>query len=147
MTVSRHASDRGGSAAQAASMGLARLAGLLMVVLSTVQVITGVTALLTGQMPGATSRHLLALSATTWGWVHLLLGVVVGMAGLAVIIGQLWGRLIGILLVAVTMVACFASLSHHPAWSVVGIALGVVTLWALCVFDEAAAAASPTMLD
>jgi hypothetical protein len=41
----------------------------------------------------------------------------------------------------------FLSLSHHPVGLVLALALGVTVIWALCVFDEAASAASPTMLD
>jgi len=50
------------------------------------------------QFPGAAPRHLLPISAVAWGWIHLGLGVVVGLAGMTVIVGGLWGRLVGILL-------------------------------------------------
>jgi len=79
--------------------------------------------------------------------VHLLVGVLVAFAGMAVITGQLWGRLIGILLVLVSLVVSFLSMSHHPGLSIIGIVLSVVVMWALCVFDKEASAASPTMLD
>lgn len=147
MATSERGSDPGGSVAQRRSTGLARFAGLVMVLLGIVQITAGTTALLGGQVPEAAPRHLLSVSAATWGWIHLVLGAVVGLAGMAVITGQLWGRLIGILLVGLSMVASFASLSQHPAWSVLVIALGVGIIWALCMFDEAASAASPTMLD
>jgi hypothetical protein len=147
MTTSKHAGFEEGSAARRRSTGLARFAGLTMVVLGIVQMIAGAAGILTGEVPQAAPRHLLSISAATWGWVHLLLGVVVGLAAMAVITGALWGRLVGILLVAVSIVACFASLSHHPAWSILGMAFGLTIVWALCVFDETASQASPTMLD
>jgi hypothetical protein len=119
----------------------------MMVVLGIVEMIAGSTAFLAGEVPAAARLNLLSVSASAWGWIHLLLGIVVGLGGMAVIIGELWGRLIGILLVALSIVAWFASLAQHLAWSVVGMALGVLIIWALSVFDEAAAGASPTMLD
>jgi len=126
---------------------LARFAGLVMVVLGILQMIAGAAALFGGEVPDAAPRHLMSLGAPAWGWIHLLLGVVVGLAGMSVIVGLLWGRLVGIGLAALSIVALFASLSHHPAWSVVGIALGLTVIWALCVFDATASTASPTMLD
>src|SRR3712207_2283789 len=145
MTTTDQAGDR--PAEVPGSTSVARFAGLVMVVLGIVQSAAGVAALLGGGVPDAAPRHLMSLGAAAWGWVHLLLGVFVGLAGMFVIVGVLWGRLVGIGLTALSVVALFASVSHHPAWSVVGMALGLLVIWALCVFDEAASAASPTMLD
>ena len=129
------------------STEIARFAGLMMAFLGILQIIAGTAALFQDVVPGSARTHVLSIDAATWGWIHIVLGAVVGMAGLAAITGLLWGRVTGIVLAAISVVACFLSLSHHPVWSILGIAFGVVVIWALCVFDEAASAASPTMLD
>ncbi|HLU55972.1 MAG TPA: hypothetical protein VKZ81_10970 [Pseudonocardia sp.] len=136
-----------GRAAPALATGLARFAGLAMALLGVVQLIAATTTLFTGQAPDATGRNVFSLSAATWGWVHLGLGALVGLAGMFVIAGVRWGRVAGIVLAAASVVACFLSVSHHPGWSVIGIAIGILVIWALCVFDESASAAAPTMLD
>jgi FtsH-binding integral membrane protein len=128
------------------STGIARFAGMTMAILGILQIVAATMALLEGAVPAA-RQGAFSSNATTWGWIHLGLGAVVGLAGMAAIVGELWGRIVGIALAALTIAACFLSLSHHPALSILGIALGVVVIWALCVFDEAASAASPTMLD
>jgi hypothetical protein len=127
--------------------GLARFAGLTMIVLGVLHIVTGTGALLGREVTAQGIHHVFSIDAVAWGWVHLLAGVLVAFAGVAVITGQLWGRLIGILLVLVSLVVSFLSLSHHPGLSIIGIVLSAVVMWALCVFDKEAAAASPTMLD
>jgi hypothetical protein len=133
--------------AQGWSTGIARFAGLMMALLGILQIVAGTAALFGGEVPGSARLHVFSISASTWGWIHIVLGAVVGLAGMAAITGELWGRVVGIALTALTIAACFLSLPHHPALSILGIAFGVVVIWALCVFDEAASAASPTMLD
>jgi hypothetical protein len=129
------------------STGLARFAGLTMIVLGVLHIVTGTGALLRPEITAQGPHHVFSIDTAAWGWVHLLAGVLVAFAGMAVITGQLWGRLIGILLALVSLVVSFLSLSHHPGLSIIGIVLSVVVMWALCVFDKEASAASPTMLD
>jgi hypothetical protein len=115
--------------------------------LGVLHIVAGTGALFqsTATVPGLV--HVFSIDTVTWGWIHIVGGALVGLAGMAVITGTLWGRLIGIVLTAVAMGVSFLSLSHHPALSILGIMLGVAVVWALCVFDEEASAASPTMLD
>ncbi|GAA0921272.1 DUF7144 family membrane protein [Pseudonocardia zijingensis] len=138
--------EAGPTGAASPATGVARFAGLLMILLAVLQIIAGTQALFGGAVPGS-SPNAFALSPATWGWVHLCLGALIGFAGMFVIVGVLWGRIVGIVLAAAVLVASFLSVAQHPAWSIVGIALGVLVVWALCVFDETAAAAAPTMLD
>jgi hypothetical protein len=118
-----------------------------MALLGVMYIVTGTGALFqdTATVPGVV--HVFSIDAVTWGWIHIVAGALVGLAGMAVVTGTLWGRVIGIALTAVAIVVSFLSLSHHPALSILGIMLGFAVVWALCVFDEEASAASPTMLD
>jgi hypothetical protein len=127
--------------------GLARFAGLAMALLGVLYIVAGTGALFqsTDTVPGLV--HVFSIDSVTWGWIHLVGGALVGVAGMAVITGALWGRVIGIMLTAIAIGVSFLSLSHHPVLSLVGIMLGIGVVWALCVFDEEASAASPTMLD
>jgi hypothetical protein len=141
------ATDRAPHIAASWATGLARFAGLAMAMLGVLHIVAGTGALFqsTATVPGLV--HVFSIDAVTWGWIHIVGGALVGLAGMAVITGMLWGRLIGIVLTAVAMGVSFLSLSHHPALSILGIMLGFAVVWALCVFDEEASAASPTMLD
>jgi hypothetical protein len=141
------ATDQAPHTATSWTTGLARFAGLAMALLGVLYIVTGTEALFqsTEAVPGVV--HVFSIDAVTWGWIHIVGGALVGLAGMAVIMGTLWGRVIGIALTAVAIGVSFLSLSHHPALSILGITLGFAVVWALCVFDEEASAASPTMLD
>ena len=60
----------------------------------------------------------------------------VGLAGVAVIRGQAWGRFIGIALVGLSLIANFMFLPHYPLWAIVTIALDAAIIWALAVYRE-----------
>jgi hypothetical protein len=141
------ATDRAPHSAASWATGLARFAGLAMALLGVLYIVAGTRALFqdTATVPGLV--HVFSIDAVTWGWIHIVAGALVGLAGMAVVTGTLWGRVIGIALTAVAIGVSFLSLSHHPALSILGIMLGLAVIWALCVFDEEASAASPTMLD
>jgi hypothetical protein len=105
-----------------------------------VSAMEGVVALARNEIFVATPRYLFAFDLTTWGWIQIILGVVVLAAGVGVITGQLWGRLVGITIAGLSMLANFAFIPYYPVWSLLIIALNVFVIWALCVYNRDTAA-------
>jgi hypothetical protein len=70
---------------------------------------------------------------TTWGWVHLILGIVVAGAGAALFVGQMWARIVGILVALLSSVINIAFLASYPVWSTIMIAVDILVIWALSV--------------
>jgi hypothetical protein len=70
---------------------------------------------------------------TSWGWIHLIGGVVVALAGFFVFSGALWARSIGIVLAGLSAIANFLFIPYYPFWSLLMIALDVFVIWALAV--------------
>jgi hypothetical protein len=60
-----------------------------------------------------------------------LVGLLVLLAGIAVLAGQTWGRVIGIVLAAISAIANFAFIPYYPFWTLTIIALDVFIIWAL----------------
>ena len=116
--------------------GLAVFAGALMIVSGIAAVFEGIAAVFNDKVFASTPQYLFAFDLTAWGWIHLFLGVLVGLAGVAVIRGQAWGRFIGIALVGLSLIANFMFLPHYPLWAMVTIALDVAIIWALAVYRE-----------
>lgn len=114
--------------------GLTVFASVLMIVDGVFGVLTGVAALLNDKIYVSTPGYLYAYDLTTWGWIHLLLGVLIGLAGLAVLRGQAWGRFTGMAMAALSLVANFLFIPHYPFWSILIIALDVAIIWALAVY-------------
>ena len=115
-------------------VGWIAFAGLIMVMLGTFHVLQGLVALFNDKYY-AVSRHGLVVTAdyTSWGWVHLVGGVVVIIAGVCVLAGQIWARAVGTLLALVSAVLNIAFLGAAPLWSLTMIALDVVIILALTV--------------
>ena len=105
-----------------------------MVVLGAFHVMQGLVALLGGeQLLSGRTEPLLDLDRTAWGWVHLLAGGVVIVAGLCVFAGQRWARGVGVLIAVVSALANFGFLGADPVRSLLMIALDVVVVLALTV--------------
>jgi hypothetical protein len=139
--------DHDASGGRAWATGIARFAGVVMILLGIVYMVVGTDVLLRGDVAGGAVQHAFSISAGVWGWIQITVGALVGLAGTGVVAGQLWGRVVGIALVCLSLGVAFLSMSHHPAGLVLALALGVAVIWALCTFDEEASAASPTLLD
>lgn len=75
----------------------------------------------------------ISVDYTAWGWSHLVLGVVVAATGVAVLYGQTWARVTGVLIAMASALVNLAFLAAYPLWSVMMIALDVLVIWALTV--------------
>jgi hypothetical protein len=70
---------------------------------------------------------------TTWGWIHLIGGALVVLAGLSVLKGHMYGRIVGTFVAAISALVNFAWLPYQPWWSILMIALSVAVMWALTI--------------
>ncbi len=66
-------------------------AGLALALSGTLSVLLGVTGIAHDTIFSA-PRHAYRFDLTTWGWIHLVIGVVLVAAGLGVLAGESWGR-------------------------------------------------------
>ena len=62
-------------------------------------------------------------------------------AGFAVLSGQTWGRVVGIILAVLSALANFAFIPYYPFWSLAIIALDVFIVWALAMHGDERATA------
>lgn len=70
---------------------------------------------------------------TAWGWVHIVLGALVLAAGIGVIAGQTWARVVGVGVALVSAIVNVGFLAAYPIWSTMMIAFDVLVIWALTV--------------
>ncbi len=120
-------------------VGWVYFAGLLMMISGVFQGIAGLTALLRDDFYVVTERSLLAFNVTTWGWVHMLMGVVLLAAGSAVINGRTWGRVVAIILATLSAMANFLFISAYPVWSIMVVVIDILIIYALVVHGDEAA--------
>lgn len=70
---------------------------------------------------------------TAWGWVHLVAGVVVVLAGFALMVGRTWARVVGVVLAVASAILNIGFLAAYPIWSAIIIALDVLIIYAITV--------------
>jgi len=75
-------------------------------------------------------------NVTTWGWVHLVLGVLAAATGVALMQGATWARAVAVGFVMLNMLTQLLFLPAYPFWSLLIIVLDVVVLWALIVHGD-----------
>ncbi len=114
--------------------GLAIFAGALMLTAGVFQFLQGLVALADDKFYVATANYVFEFDVTTWGWIHVVFGAILVIAGSAVLRGRTWARALGVVLAALSAIANFLWIPYYPLWSMVIIALDVAVIWALCVY-------------
>jgi hypothetical protein len=123
------------------AVGFTAFAGSIMVLIGFFQAFTGVAAIFENEFFVVGANYAYELDVTAWGWIHLIVGIVVAFAGVAVFSGAPWARAVGILLALVSAISNFFFIPYYPVWAVLIIALDVAVIWALATYGRAEAAA------
>ncbi|MFI1937488.1 hypothetical protein ACH44C_09845 [Streptomyces purpureus] len=106
-------------------------AGVLMTVVGILDVIQGIAAIAKDDVYTRIGDYVFAFNLTAWGVIHLVLGIVIAVAGWGILTGKEWGRALGIALAALHIVEQFLWLPYHPVWAIFAMALSVFVIWAL----------------
>ena len=122
------------------AVGFILFAGILMVMAGFFQALAGLVAIFENEFYVATRNYLFQFDATTWGWIHLLVGLIVAFAGFAVMAGRTWGRVVGITLAVLSAVANFLFIPYYPFWALTVITLDIFVIWALAAHGRDVAA-------
>jgi hypothetical protein len=111
-------------------------AAVFMVVGGAFHVIQGLAALINEDFFVAVNGYAYDVDITAWGWLHVIVGGIVALTGLALLSGALWARLFAIFIVVVSGIVNFIFIPYQPLWSIVLLAADGVVLWALLMFPE-----------
>ncbi|WP_406098894.1 hypothetical protein [Streptomyces sp. NBC_01013] len=112
--------------------GWTAFAAVLMIFAGAMAIFQGIAAIAKDDVFIATRNYVFQFNLTGWGWIHLILGIVIVLAGCALFTGAFWARAAGVVLAGLGALANFAWLPHYPLWSIVLIALDIFIIWALC---------------
>ncbi|HEU4449766.1 MAG TPA: hypothetical protein VFR63_07280 [Gaiellaceae bacterium] len=95
------------------------------------QVLAGIAAIAEDEFFVVSANYLYDLDVTTWGWIHLGLGVLVVLAGFALMAGRVWAGIVALTFAVLSAVSNFFLIPYYPWWSLLVIALSVWVIWAL----------------
>jgi hypothetical protein len=123
--------------ASGAGMGMIVFASIVMVMIGMMHAIWGLSAIINDQFFVVTENYIFQFDVSTWGWIHLIAGIIVFLAGFSLYSGAVWARAVGVVLAVISIIANFASMPYYPFWSILMIALAVFVIWALTVHGDA----------
>jgi hypothetical protein len=115
-------------------VGWVVFAAVMMIMLGCFHAVQGLVALFDDQKFLVTDSGLVASADyTTWGWVHLIGGIIVALAGASLFTGWLWARIVCVIAAFLSAIVNVTFLSAYPIWSAIMIALDILIIWALTV--------------
>jgi hypothetical protein len=106
-------------------------AGTLMIIIGTFQAIAGLVAIFDDGFYVVTQNYTFDLDVTAWGWIHLILGVLLLLVGFSLLARRAWAGVVAIMLAVLSAVANFFFIPYYPFWSILEIALAIWVIWAL----------------
>ena len=115
------------------AIGGISFAAIMMLMVGSFQAIAGLAAIFNDEFFVVTRNYTFDLDVTAWGWIHLLLGIVIVLAGFALFSGAVWARTAGVILAFVSALAAFAWLPYYPIWGIIIIVVAVAVIWSLTV--------------
>ena len=133
--------------------GWVLFAGILMIVGGFFAFFEGLGALLkSGRFyANVSTNYPYGSNVTTWGWIELIGGAIVLLAGFYVMRGTLWARIVGITLASLSALANFFFIPFYPFWALAVITLDIFVIWALAAHGRAlsdmSSAEAPARLD
>ena len=113
------------------AVGFILFAAIMMLMAGSWQALQGLIAIFENEFYVATRNYLFEFDATTWGWIHLLIGLLVAFAGWGLLSGRTWARVVAITLAVLSAIANFLWLPYYPFWALTLIALDVFVIWAV----------------
>lgn len=114
-----------------AVIGLSLTAAVLMVVSGLWSFLEGLAAIIKGQFFVVSNNYVYQINTTAWGWIHLVLGVFVFVAGAFLFLDKTWARVAGVVLACISAVISFLYIPYQPVWSFAVIVLDIFIVWAL----------------
>ena len=113
------------------AIGWTYFAATMMLLIGTFHAIAGLIAIINDEFYVATREYVFRFDTTQWGWIHLVWGVLVAIAGGFVLTGSVLARTVGVVMAGVSAILGFAWLPYAPVWGVTMIAIAVSVIWAL----------------
>ena len=116
-----------------AGAGWVTFAGIILITVGIFQAFAGLVGILEDEILVVTPDYLVQLDATTWGWVHMIIGLIVVAAGFGIFAGNVLARTVGVFAAVGSMISMFFWLPWYPVWAIVVIAMDIAIIWALTV--------------
>jgi hypothetical protein len=112
--------------------GWAIFAGAMLLLVGVLNLVHGIAALVSPRVVTVTpSGYTLLWDISTWGWVHLILGIILVVVSLGLFAAMEWARWLAIIFATIDAIAAIAFFTSYPLWATLVIALDVIIIYQL----------------
>ena len=119
-------------------LGWVYFAGFMLMLAGIFQSIAGLVAIFKNAVFVTGTSGLLVFDFTQWGWIHLILGIVLFISAFSVFGGGTFGRVFGSLMAGLSAIANFSFFTAFPLWSIILISIDILVIYALLVHGKEA---------
>ena len=113
------------------AVGWSAFAAVMLIILGVADFFQGLVALVNDEFYVVGREWVFEFDVTTWGWIHLIGGIILVLSGIGIFSGNVAARTVGVIIAGLSVLWNFAWLPYYPIWSVILIAIGVAVIWAL----------------
>ena len=111
--------------------GWIAFAGVIMIIGGSLNLFHGIVAAVNDDWAGFTNRENAFFDVSQWGWIHIIIGAVVLLAGIGVFSGNVLARTVGVIVAAISLVANFFYIPVFPLWALTIMVIDMLVIWAL----------------
>ncbi len=131
MTQQTYGQEYGQETERTGWTGWVVFAGVMMLIGGSLASIFGIVAIVNDDWVVFTNRNAVSIDLTTWGWIQLIGGIVVFLAGLGVFTGSVLARTVGVIVASLSLIGSFLWLPVYPIWAIIVITIDALVIWAL----------------
>lgn len=115
--------------------GWLRFGGILMIIIAGADFFQGLIAAIRGSYYAVTPNQIVVFDMTTWGWIMMIWGVILGAAGFGLLTGATWARWFTIVVGTLNFFIQlgFVGSSQAPLWSLTSLTLTILVLYAVTI--------------
>jgi hypothetical protein len=106
-------------------------ASVMLIIIGVFQSIAGLVAIIDDNFYVVAQNYTFDVDTTAWGWIHLLLGILLVVTGWSLFARRAWAVVAAIVLAGLSAIANFFFIPYYPFWSLLVIGLDVWVIWAL----------------
>jgi hypothetical protein len=113
------------------AVGGIAFAATVLTIIGVFQIIAGLTAIFDDDFYVVAQNYTFDLDTSAWGWIHLLLGILLVATGWGLFSRSAWAGVTAIMLASLSAILNFFFIPYYPFWSILVIALDIWVIWAL----------------
>lgn len=113
------------------AVGIIATAGIILVLAGFFHLVQGIVGVINNEFYVVIQKWVFQFDVTTWGWIHIVLGLIALFAGFGLFSGRVWARTVAVIVAVVSIVANFLWLPYYPWWAVLIIIFDLFVIWAV----------------